>query len=559
MNILAHKAGIFLFFMDFLAKSFGSFKLFCNFVPNHTNTESMKRTGLILLLMCFALMGKADDVRYSSERPLIFGIDMNYPPMEYVDAVGIPHGLDVEFTKKLMNRLKLPFTYAPNTWENIADDIIKGRVDLGMMVYSTYRKDITNYSRPVFRLYYQIVHRDTDKAPYGLRDVSGKEIALMLSRPTKDTLEKVGAKPIVIKDLTKALTELSQGKYDGVICFRYQARYLIEKHGLDNLVATDLALIPREYCYVSHDRHLIDRINTELEKMDEEGVVEDVYGDIKTTFSGLYIPMWVWLLITSIIFLSLIGFIIQQRISRKHILFEIERAQQSEELKDVFLNNLSHALRTPLNAIIGFSDLMMTMPKDDMPEEEHQHLLGLINSNGLQLLHLINELLSLSDIEGNKQLFERKVVDVDAEMTAYVAETRMQLNKGVKLEVIEPIGGIRAIVDPKLLKIVTMHMLENARQHTTEGKITLSYYAKEGGFYVEVKDTGNGLPAKLKENIFALLSDKNTYVQEDTPGLGLSICKAIIEKGKGKIGARDNEEDGHGTIIWFWAPIEILN
>ena len=528
-------------------------------MPNHTKTKSMKRTGLILLLMCFALLGKANDVRYSSERPLIFGIDMNYAPMEYVDAAGIPHGLDVEFTQKLMNRLKLPFTYAPNTWENIADDIIKGRVDLGMMVYSTYRKDITNYSRPVFRLYYQIVHRDTDKAPYGLRDVSGKEIALMLSRPTKDTLEKVGAKPIVIKDLTKALTDLSQGKYDGVICFRYQARYLIEKNGLDNLVATDLALIPREYCYVSHDRHLIDRINTELEKMDEEGVVEDVYGDIKTTFSGLYIPMWVWLLITSIIILSLIGFIVQQRISRKHILFEMERAQQSEELKDVFLNNLSHALRTPLNAIIGFSDLMMSMPKDDMPEEEHQNLLGLINSNGLQLLHLINELLSLSDIEGNKQLFERKVVDVDAEMTAYATETRMQLNKGVELEVIEPIGGIRAIVDPKLLRIVTMHILENARQHTTEGKITLSYYAKEGGFYVEVKDTGNGLPAKLKENIFALLSDKNTYVQEDTPGLGLSICKAIIEKGKGKIGARDNEEDGHGTIIWFWAPIEILN
>ena len=545
--------------MDFLAKSFGSFKLFCNFVPNHTNTESMKRTGLILLLMCFALLGKASDVRYSSERPLIFGIDMNYAPLEYVDAAGIPNGLDVKLTKELMRRLQLPFTYAPNTWENIADDIIKGRVDLGMMVYSSYRKDITNYSRPVFRLYYQIVHRNTDKAPYGLRDVSGKEIAMMLSRPLKDTLEKVGAKPFLIKDLSSTLSDLSKGKYDAVICFRYQAKYLIEKEGLDNLVATDLALMPREYCYVSHDRHLIERINNELEKMDEEGVVEDVYGDIKTTFSGLYIPMWVWLLITGIIILSLICLIVQQRISRKHILFEMQRAQQSEELKDIFLNNLSHSLRTPLNAIIGFSDLLMSMPKDDMPEEEHQHLLTLINDNGLQLLHLINELLSLSDIEGNRQLFDRQVTDIDGEMTTYATETRMQINNGVELEVVEPFGGLRAMIDPKLLRIVTMHLLENARQHTTEGKITLSYYRKEGGLYVEVKDTGNGLPAKLKNNIFALLSDKNTYVQEDTPGLGLSICKAIIEKGKGKIGVRDNVEDGHGTIFWYWAPVEILN
>ena len=528
-------------------------------MPNHTNTESVKRTGLILLLMCFALLGKAVDVRYSSERPLIFGIDMNYAPLEYVDAAGIPHGLDVEFTQELMRRLNLPFTYAPNTWENIADDIIKGRVDLGMMVYSSYRKDITNYSRPVFRLYYQIVHRNTDKAPYGLRDVGGKEIAMMLSRPLKDTLEKVGAKPFLIKDLSSTLSDLSKGKYDAVICFRYQANYLIKKNGLENLTATDLALMPREYCYVSHDRRLIDRINSELDKMELDGIIEDVYGDIKTTFSGLYIPMWVWLLITGIIILSLIGFIVQQRKSRKKILHEMLRAQQSEELKDIFLNNLSHALRTPLNAIIGFSDLLMSMSKNDIPEEEYQHLLELINNNGLQLLHLINELLSLSDIEGNNQLFERQVTDIDGEMTAYATETRMQMNKDVELEVVEPVGGLRAMVDPKLLRIVTMHLLENARQHTTEGKITLSYYAKDGGMYVEVKDTGSGLPPKLKDNIFALLSDKNTYVQEDTPGLGLSICKAILEKDKGKIGVRDNEEDGHGTIFWYWAPVEILN
>ena len=256
---------------------------------------------------------------------------------------------------------------------------------------------------------------------------------MMMSRPMKDTLEKVGAKPFLIKDLSSTLSDLSKGKYDAVICFRYQAKYLIEKEKLDNLVATDLALMPREYCYVSHDRHLIERINNELEKMDEDGVVEDVYGDIKTTFSGLYIPMWVWLLIAGIIILALICLIVQQRIGRKHILFEMQRAQQSEELKDIFLNNLSHALRTPLNAIIGFSDLLMTMSKNDIPEEEYQHLLELINNNGLQLLHLINELLSLSDIEGNRQLFDRQVTDIDGEMTAYSTETRMQITNGVEL------------------------------------------------------------------------------------------------------------------------------
>ena len=183
----------------------------------------------------------------------------------------------------------------------------------------------------------------------------------------------------------------------------------------------------------------------------------------------------------------------------------------------------------------------------------------MINSNGLQLLHLINELLSLSDIEGNKQLFDRKVTDIDSEMSAYASEIRMQMQDGVELLVEEPIGGIRGLVDVKLLRLVTMHLLENARQYTTEGRVTLVYYAKQDGLYVEVKDTGCGLPEKLKENIFTLLSDKNTYVQENTPGLGLSVCKAIIDKVNGKIGAKDNTEDGCGTILWFWVPIELLN
>ena len=514
---------------------------------------------LLLLLICTAMTCRADNLGYTKNHQLVFGIDMDYAPMEFVDEHGKPNGLDIEFTKRLMKRLDIPFTFSTNSWENIADDVIKGRVDLAMMVYSPYRKDLTNYSRGVFRLYYQLVYRKQDKAPYGLRDLGGKEIALMASRPINDTLQKVGATPILVKDLRQVLNELSAGKYDGVICFRYQARYLINELGLKNLSSSDLALMPREYCYVSPDKQLIDAINNELDLMEREGVIEDVYGDIKTTFDGMRIPMWVWMLITGLIIVSLIVFIIQQRISRKQILAEMARARKSEELKDIFLGNLSHALRTPLNAIIGFSDLMMEDADDNMSKEERLHLLGLINSNGLQLLHLINELLSLSDIEGSTQLFHRQVTDIDAEMASYASETRMQMMNSVVLDVVEPVGGLRALLDPKLLRLIVTHLLENARQHTTKGKITLSYYAKDDGLYVEVKDTGSGLPEKLKENIFALLSDKKTYVQEDTPGLGLSICKAIIDKTGGHIGARDNEEDGRGTIVWFWAPVEIVD
>ena len=527
---------------------------------------------IALLLTTLATVARADKLGYTQENPLIFGIDIDYAPMEYVDDEGLPQGFDVEFTKRLMERLNIPFTYSLNTWENIAGDVLSGKANLGMMVYSPYRKDLTNYSRAVFRLYYQIVYRKADNIRYDLRTINGKEIAFMESRPIRDTLTKIGAKPVLIKNLNKTFHELSAGKYDAVICFRYQARYLIEREELDNLAASDLALMPREYCYVSNDKQLIKAINTELDKMEDEGVIDEVYGGVKSTFGEMAIPLWVWLVMGGLAIVGLGATVVVQSRGRKRLMEEVERAHQSEvrareseerarkseELKGIFLNNVSHALRTPLNAIIGFSDLMLSDEKDEMKFDERRNLLGLINTNGLQLLHLINELLNLSDIEGKEKFFNMEVTDIVAEFDKYVSEIRPQLHPGVELIVNEPVDGIRAMVDRRFMRMVNMHLLENAMQHTTEGKITLSYYVKQGGIYAEVRDTGTGLPPQLKENIFALLNDKNTYLQDEMPGLGLSICKAICDKMGGQIGARDNDIDGRGTIIWTWAEVELV-
>jgi signal transduction histidine kinase len=590
------------------------------------------RLQSILLLLTFAIAVNADNLGYTNEKPLLFGIDQDYPPLEYVDEAGNPSGVDVEFSKRLMKRLDIPMTFKPNKWAAIAGDVMQGKVDLAMMVYSPYRKDVVNYSRSVLRLYYQIVTRKGERKNYGLRDVKGEEIALMQSRPVVDTLKKSGAKIVIVYDLTKAMQDLAAGEYDAVICYRYQAKNMISKYKLNNLETEDLTLTPREYCYVSHNKQLIDAINAELDKMVDQGVVEDVYGNVASHFDGLIIPKWVWGAIIAGVFAIMAGIIVMQYRNKKNLKRALalareneekakaneekakeneekarlseeeakksaaealrnadvarrnakeaeynaqvahqneakareaaEAARKSEELKDIFMGNMSHSLRTPLNAIIGFSDLLMTMDETALPKDEQQNLLQLINKNGLELLHMINELLSLSDIEGQSQLFQREVTDVDAEMRQFAAEMRPQLHEGVTLELEEPVEGMRALLDKKLLKVVTMHLLDNAVQHTNEGKITLSYYVKEGGMYVEVKDTGDGLPEKLKNNIFGLLSDRNTYTHDESqenPGLGLSVCKAIIDRCNGKIGARDNTEDGRGTIFWFWSPTEILN
>ncbi len=512
------------------------------------------KTIFFLFLLCLAAWG--DNLGYTKFTPLRIGLDLDYAPLEYVDKDGLPQGLDVDLTQELMKRLDVPYTYSPNNWENISGDVINGRVDLAMMVYSPYRRNLVNYSRAVFRLYYQAVYRVNEIGEqFDMRHMEGKNIAYMSSRPITDTLSRAGAVLHVVRDLPKALRDLSSGKYDAVICFRYQARYHIKEQGLENLIAEDLTLTPREYCYVSKNQQLINAINRELDLMEKDGVIDEVYGDYISQLGTFSVPKWIWYMLGIVLVLFLAITVVLQLVHAKQLRHEMLRAQRSERLKTVFLANVSHALRTPLNAIIGFSDMLSSMDMSMLSPEDQQQMLGMINSNGKQLLYFINELLQLSDIEGGGLQFQRIDTDIQASMEGFRLELQPQVAEGVEVKIESPHKSCIATLDPNLMRIVVMHMLTNAAKHTQQGSITIFYEKRKEGLYIAVTDTGEGIPDELKENIFTLLNDKNTFVQEETPGLGLSICKAIVDAANGKIGVESKH--GEGSTFWHSIPVKV--
>ena len=490
---------------------------------------------------------------YSKERPLIFAIDFDYAPMQWVDTDGMPHGLDVKLTQELLHRLDIPFTYGPNTWINVKDDILEGRADLGMMVYSSYRKNLTNYSRAVFHLYYQIIYRKSEQESFNVRDLRGKHIVYMASKPLTDTLKNAGAWPTVVSDLPKAVNSLAAGNYDAVICFRYQAHYLLNKFNLnDVLIAEDMSLSPREYCYVSNNRRLIEAINVELNLMEGEGVIDDIYSETLEQ-NKIEIPEWLWYVLGIAVLLALLLFIAIQRKHQRELQREMERAQQSDRMKTIFLGNISHALRTPLNAVIGFSQVTIDDKEGELSLEEHRQMAEQVNANGKQLLYFIDELLQLSDFEGKELTFERTDINLRETMEDFAELTRRKVQPGVKVVVDACEGHVDA--DPNLMRLVTMHALYNAAHYTKEGTITLSCYPEGKGLRIDVKDTGSGLPEELKENIFAMLSERTAYMRKDVPGLGLTICKAVINRVGGRIGAESPPEGG--TLLWHWIPRKV--
>lgn len=517
----------------------------------------MRKLAIILLTIAATLAVHADNLGYSKFKPLVVGLDLDYAPLQYVDEEGLPKGLDVELTQTLMQRLNVPYTYRPNTWEAISGDVLKGRVDLAMMVFSPYRQSLINYSRAVFKLYYQVVYRNDhkDADQFNMRQIKDKKIAYMSSRPITDTLTKAGAELHVVRDLPKALQDLSAGEYDAVICFRYQAKYHIHRLHLTNLTAEDLTLMPREYCYVSHNRKLIDAIDRELLKMGKEGTIDDIYGDYITHLDGFHLPLWVWWLVGGVVCLTLLLILFMQRRHNKRLHIEMRRAQKSDQLKTVFLANVSHALRTPLNAIIGFSELLY-QDDNDISAEDRQQMFTQINTNGKQLLYFINELLELSNIEGGGVQFTRVAADIRELLESYKSEVEHRLQDEVVLKIESPHQQCVAEIDAGMFRHVMMHLLSNAIRHTSQGSITIEYRQQDNGLYFAVTDTGEGIPEDLKNNIFALLTDQHTFVQQETPGLGLSICKAILDAVNGRVGM--SSEVGKGSTFWFWAPCKII-
>lgn len=510
----------------------------------------------IILLLAVATNARALWSDYTNDHPVVFGVAIDYPPLEYVDPDGTPCGYDIEFTRELMKRLHLALDTEAMPWGSIPHATISADIDLALMTYSTYRRDSIYYSRPVFKLYYQIGYRDDKESQHiDMRRLEGKKVAYLSSKPVSDTLAAVGAIPSIVPSLRQAMLDLSNGMYDAVICYRYQVKFMKEKYNLANLTFEDFTLMPREYCYASHDKELIDLINEKLDELEEEGIIYKMYSPAGIYLDTPEIPRWVWYLLVAVIFLFLIIFIIFQQWYQRKLEREMKRAQRSEQAKTTFLGNVSHILRTPLNAINGFSEILESDVEGALETEERTQLATMVHDNGKRLLYFINELLTLSDIESSEMKFNRTRANLRELMESYADEVRGQLHEGVDLQVVGP-KDCYVNIDKRLLHITVMHFLKNAVQHTEKGKITLTYHLKNGRLYIEVKDTGHGVPEVLRENIFSLLMDNATAVQDEIPGLGLTICRAIVERCKGDIGLVSPPEGG--ACFWQWVPVETV-
>ncbi len=231
------------------------------------------------------------------------------------------------------------------------------------------------------------------------------------------------------------------------------------------------------------------------------------------------------------------------------------KAEESDKLKSSFLANMSHEVRTPMNGIIGFSQLLALKTEIDDKTIEY---IDIIVSSGRQLLSIVDDILNISKIEtGQVPLFKKEVNANELLKTMHpVFEIKAQSNQNeIKLHLNSLSNHKTLFTDATRLRQVISNLLTNALKFTSNGIVEYGYTEIDSCLQFYVKDNGVGIS---KEKV-AIIFDRFMQLGESSlqnqggVGLGLSICKGLVELMGGNIWVES--EEGVGSVFYFTIPI----
>lgn len=220
--------------------------------------------------------------------------------------------------------------------------------------------------------------------------------------------------------------------------------------------------------------------------------------------------------------------------------------------RNEFLASISHELRTPLTYIKGYADIIN---KQDITEEERKEYLDIIREETEHLTVLVKNLFDLAKMDENKFIIHRK--NVELRQLIQTIEERISPvleEKNIRFSVSCP-NNIQANIDSERIQQVLLNILDNARKHTSEGKlISLEVSQNDREIMIIISDEGEGIPKEDIPYLFERLYrvEKSRSRKSGGTGLGLAIAKEIIESHDGSI--EIESELGKGTRVIIHLP-----
>jgi signal transduction histidine kinase/CheY-like chemotaxis protein len=288
---------------------------------------------------------------------------------------------------------------------------------------------------------------------------------------------------------------------------------------------------------------LIDGFNTMLSEIQQRDIaLQSTNGELKTRTHELEQEVF------------------QRKQTQEELLSAKHAAEDANRAKSTFLANMSHELRTPLNAIIGYSEMLEEETRDSGKIENVQDLKK-IQSAGKHLLSLINDVLDLSKIEAGKMGLHLETFDVSQvieEMVTTLQPAAAKNANSIHVHLAQNLSVMKA--DITKVRQILFNLLSNACKFTDHGTISVDVdqirVEERDWIQFRVSDTGIGISAKQKENLFQEFAQADASIARKYggTGLGLAITHRFVQLMKGQINVES--EPGQGATFTVQLPAQ---
>ena len=246
---------------------------------------------------------------------------------------------------------------------------------------------------------------------------------------------------------------------------------------------------------------------------------------------------------------------LQLRKTQNELKEALDKAEEAGRLKTEFLAIMSHELRTPLASLLGFSQLLCEDP-DLAPKQKE--FANYAYKSGQRLLNLLNSLIDISLLEAGKSAISCTEFDIEklVEDLFILYKDKLAQKKLLFSHDLHQIQNIKS--DPSRIRLILLNLIGNAIKFTEKGSVRLELESRPGGYLFSVSDTGIGVSPEKKKIIFEAFrqSEDPSRRRYEGAGLGLSVCKKLVETLDGEIWVEEAPEGG--SLFRFYIPEALI-
>lgn len=532
----------------------------------------MKKTIILALLLVLSGL-------YLSAQALRVGIYDN-PPKIFVNSHGKPDGIFVDILEEIARKEEFQLQYVSEDWHVLLQMLEAGEIDiLPDVAYSLQRDSLFKLNKLSVLNSWLYGFTLKSHSIESMEDLHNLRIGVLKGSIQHHYFEndikndfKLDFELKPMSAFSELLNALREGTIDIFIADRF---FYFSESCKEDIIPTGIILRPTELYFAfpqSTPNSFIEKFDQEISILKNEPQ-SIYYRSIQKWFNKddfFRIPPYIlWLisiiiliLMISILFASLLKHRVTQKTKElsqrnKDLQIALQKVDESDRLKTVFLQNISHEIRTPLNGIIGFSQLLS---EESLSEAEKENYVKIIRESSNRLTETIHDIIELSKIQAGQIEIRKSEIYIADFLAIQYNFLREQCDNNLVKCKARPISTNEFTViqsDFDKLSTIFQKLILNALKFTHQGEIEVGAFYSNNQLHLYVKDTGLGIEASRLQAIFEPFVHANldTSRGHEGLGIGLSIASAYANLLDGKISAES--EPGIGSNFMLSLPLNI--